>query len=220
MKKILFCLLIIITHNINSIQAQEENLVFESELAFLHSWYGIDAIIKFRRTIHPILAEPAQQYADEFKRLRTVDEFPNRQQALYKKYETIGTFFDTTYCLLPRYFHKKANGTYTLMYNFVDLGFEFSSEYVDPKNVCKQLLSQINPIINVICLGVNQISKTEISSVGFSFVYKAGGYPRTIAFWTNKQNYLDCYNGKITLDELHSKCRIYHSKDIHFLKVQ
>ena len=217
MKKLIFVFAVLITSQI--VYSQENKLLFSSELEFINSWYGSDAILKYRGTISPRLVIPCE----ECTKLKGVYDFKNPQQALYKKYETILSVFDKSFCLVPKYFLKHKDGTYTLMMNFIDLGMT-TPVYISPVEVMRSVYKQVEPIIYGLSILCASISKSEISRIQMSVVYTESGdvigKPNIIAFSTNRINIDNYHNGKITESQFFSKVRLYHTTGADFMKIQ
>jgi len=217
MKKLIILFAILIMSQI--VYSQVDKLIFSSELDFINSWYGSDAILKYRATISPLLVIPC----DECTKLKGVYDFKNPQQRLYKKYEDLLGVFDKSYCLVPKYFLKHKDGTYTFMINFIDIGMK-SPGYFTPTELMQAVYKKVEPIIYGLSFICASISKTEISRIQMSVVYTQTGdiigKPNIIAFSASRINIDNYHNGKITENQFFSKVRLYHTTGMDFKKIQ
>jgi hypothetical protein len=217
MKKFILLFAILITSQIA--YGQTNKLVFASELDFINSWYGSDAILKFRATINSRLVTPCE----ECEKLKGINDFKNPQQALYKKYESLLKIFDKSYCIVPYYFLKQKDGTYTYMINFIEIGMRVPESYA-PIDVFHALYKKIEPLVYALSFISNSIKGNEISRIQLSVCYRvANEYidsPNILAFSTSRLNIDNYHNGKITESQFFSKVRVYHTEGADFKKIQ
>lgn len=217
MKKLILIFIICFASTI--VYSQENKLLFNSELDFINSWYGSDAILKFRSTISPRLVTPCE----ECGKLKGVYDFKNPQQALYKKYKSLLEAFDKSYCIVPFYFLKQKDGTYTYMINFKDYGIKAPESY-EPIDVFHAFYEKFEPILYSISFLCKSTKGNEISRIQMSVCYRVTGEyydkPNVLAFSTSRLNIDNYHDGKITESQFFSKVRVYHTDGVVFKKIQ